>query len=72
MALSNKFGYVLLNTTNKSESAVGYGTLYGDLAGGLSVIGDVYKQDVYGMARRFNEGGEVIPENIITKAPQAA
>lgn len=71
MAFSNKFGYVLLNTSNKSEAAVGYGTLYGDMAGGLSVIGDVYKSDVYKIARYINRNGEVIPENIINKAPSA-
>lgn len=72
MALSNKFGYILLNTSNKSEAAVGYGTLYGDMAGGLSVIGDVYKTDVYALARYMNERyGEIIPENIITKEPSA-
>ena len=49
MAVSNKFGSILLNTSNKSEAAVGYGTLYGDMAGGLSVIGDVYKTDIYGL-----------------------
>lgn len=71
MAYSNKFGNILLNTTNKSEMAVGYGTLYGDLCGGLSVIGDVYKTEVYDLARFMNEGKEVIPENIITKPPSA-
>lgn len=71
MALSNKLGYILLNTTNKSEAAVGYGTLYGDMCGGLSVIGDLYKGQVYDMARHINRDGEIIPENIITKAPSA-
>ena len=71
MAISNKFGHILLNTTNKSEMAVGYGTLYGDLAGGLSVIGDVYKTDVYRLARYMNKDGEVIPENTIVKPPSA-
>lgn len=71
MALSNKFGYILLNTSNKSEAAVGYGTLYGDMAGGLSVIGDVYKTDVYRLARYINRDKEVIPENIIKKLPSA-
>lgn len=71
MALSNKFGHILLNTSNKSESAVGYGTLYGDMNGGLSVLGDVYKTDVFRLARYINKDGEVIPENIITKAPSA-
>ena len=71
MAISNKHGHILLNTTNKSEMAVGYGTLYGDLAGGLSVIGDVYKTDVFRLARYMNKDGEVIPENTITKPPSA-
>ena len=71
MAFSNKFGHILLNTSNKSELAVGYGTLYGDLAGGLSVIGDVYKTEVYGLARFINREGALIPENILTKAPSA-
>ncbi len=71
MALSNKFGYILLNTSNKSEAAVGYGTLYGDMNGGLSVIGDVYKTQAYELARYINRIGEIIPENIITKAPSA-
>lgn len=71
MAFSNKFGNILLNTSNKSEMAVGYGTLYGDMCGGLSVIGDVYKTEVYELARFINKDGEVIPENIITKPPSA-
>ncbi len=71
MALSNKFGNILLNTTNKSEMAVGYGTLYGDLAGGLSVLADVYKTEVYELARYINKDQEVIPENSITKPPSA-
>ena len=71
MALSNKLGYILLNTTNKSEAAVGYGTLYGDMCGGLSVIGDLYKGQVYELARHINKDQEIIPENIITKAPSA-
>ncbi len=71
MAVSNKFGCILLNTSNKSEAAVGYGTLYGDMAGGLSVIGDVYKTDVYKLAGFINRNSEVIPENIIRKLPSA-
>jgi NAD+ synthase (glutamine-hydrolysing) len=71
MAVSNKFGKILLNTSNKSEAAVGYGTLYGDMAGGISVIGDVYKTDVYKLANYINRNGEIIPENIILKAPTA-
>lgn len=71
MAFSNKFGNIVLNTSNKSEMAVGYGTLYGDLCGGLSVIGDVYKTDVFKLARYINKDGEVIPENTIVKPPSA-
>jgi len=71
MAFANKFGYILLNTSNKSEAAVGYGTLYGDMAGGLSVIGDVYKTDVYKLARYINRESEIIPESIILKLPSA-
>ncbi len=71
MALSNKFGCILLNTSNKSEAAVGYGTLYGDMSGGLSVLGDVYKTDVYRLAKYINRQEEVIPENTITKPPSA-
>ena len=71
MAIANKFGYILLNTTNKSESAVGYGTLYGDMNGGLSVLGDVYKTDVFKMSRYINRHTEIIPENTITKPPSA-
>jgi NAD+ synthase (glutamine-hydrolysing) len=71
MAVSNKFGNILLNTSNKSEAAVGYGTLYGDMAGGLSVIGDVYKTDVYRLAEYINRESEIIPVNIIRKLPSA-
>lgn len=71
MALSNKFGYILLNTSNKSEAAVGYGTLYGDMNGGLSVLGDVYKTKVFELAKYINRDTEIIPENIITKPPSA-
>lgn len=71
MAFSNKFGHILLNTSNKSEAAVGYGTLYGDMCGGLSVIGDLYKTQVYELCRFINREKEIIPENIITKAPSA-
>lgn len=71
MAIANKFGYILLNTSNKSELATGYGTLYGDMAGGLSVLGDVYKMQVYALARYINRNGMVIPESIIYKAPSA-
>jgi NAD+ synthase (glutamine-hydrolysing) len=71
MALANKFGYILLNTSNKSELSTGYGTLYGDMAGGLSVLGDVYKMQVYALARYINRNKEIIPANIIEKAPSA-
>jgi len=71
MALANKHGYILLNTSNKSELAVGYGTLYGDLAGGLSVLGDVYKTDVYRLAAWINRERTVIPEAIVRKEPSA-
>jgi NAD+ synthase (glutamine-hydrolysing) len=71
MAFANKFGYILLNTSNKSEAAVGYGTLYGDMAGGLSLIGDVYKTDVYRLAQHINRERLIIPSNIITKPPSA-
>ena len=71
MAIANKLGYVLLNTSNKSELATGYGTLYGDMAGGLGVLGDCYKMQVYALARYINRNNEIIPENIITKAPSA-
>jgi len=71
MAVSNKFGCILLNTSNKSEAAVGYGTLYGDMAGGLSVIGDLYKTDIYMLANYINRNGEKIPDNTIVKKPSA-
>lgn len=71
MALSNKFGNILLNTSNKSETAVGYGTLYGDLSGGLSVLGDVYKTDVYKLAKYINKDKEIIPGSILVKPPSA-
>lgn len=71
MAMCNKFGYILLNTSNKSEAAVGYGTLYGDMCGGISVIGDVYKTQVFELARYINRNRKIIPENTITKPPSA-
>ena len=71
MAIANKFGYILINTSNKSELATGYGTLYGDMAGGLSVLGDVYKMQVYALARYINKQKEIIPQNILDKAPSA-
>jgi NAD+ synthase (glutamine-hydrolysing) len=71
MAMSNKFGYILLNTTNKSEMSVGYGTLYGDMCGGLAVLGDVYKTEVYEVVRYVNKDAEVIPQNSVVKPPSA-
>lgn len=71
MAISNKFGHILLNTSNKSEAAVGYGTLYGDMAGSISVIGDVYKSKAYELARYINRERIIIPVNTIEKAPSA-
>ena len=71
MAMSNKFGHILLNTTNKSEMAVGYGTLYGDMCGGIAVLGDVYKTEVYALAQYLNRDGEVIPQSSLTKPPSA-
>lgn len=73
MAYSNKFGGIVLNTSNKSESAVGYTTLYGDMCGGLSVIGDLYKEQVYALSSYINTkfGREIIPKTIIAKAPSA-
>ncbi|MEO1389390.1 MAG: NAD+ synthase [Cyanobacteria bacterium J06634_6] len=71
MAVSNKFGHLLLSTGNKSEMAVGYCTLYGDMNGGLAVIADVPKTRVYSICRWLNRTQEVIPENIITKPPSA-
>jgi NAD+ synthase (glutamine-hydrolysing) len=71
MAIANKIGYVLLNTSNKSELATGYGTLYGDMAGGLGVLGDCYKMQVYALANYINRDKEMIPQNIIDKAPSA-
>jgi len=71
MALSNKFGHLLLSTGNKSELAVGYCTLYGDMSGGLAVISDVPKQMVYALARYVNRGQERIPERSLSKAPTA-
>ena len=71
MAISNKFGNILLNTSNKSEMAVGYGTLYGDMCGGLAVLGDLYKTEVYEVARYINRDKEIIPENSLIKPPSA-
>ena len=71
MAYANKFGAILLNTSNKSEMAVGYGTLYGDMAGGISVLGDLYKTEAFDLCRYINREREIIPSNIITKPPSA-
>ena len=73
MAVSNKFGHLLLTTGNKSEMAVGYATLYGDMSGGLAVLSDVFKTEVYRVAEHVNEraGRELIPRNTITKPPSA-
>jgi NAD+ synthetase len=71
MAYSNKFRALNLNTGNKSELAVGYCTLYGDMTGALAVLGDVYKSEVFQLAKYINREKEIIPENIITKPPSA-
>ena len=71
MAIANKLGYILLNTSNKSELATGYGTLYGDMAGGLGVLGDCYKLQIFELAKYINRAKEIIPLNIITKPPSA-
>lgn len=71
MAVSNKLGHILLNTSNKSEAAVGYGTLYGDMAGSISVIGDLYKTQVFQLARYLNRDREVIPTHTLVKPPSA-
>jgi len=71
MAIANKFGYLLLSTGNKSEMAVGYCTLYGDMNGGLAAIADVPKTRVYSLCKWLNRNGEIIPDRILTKAPSA-
>ena len=71
MAIANKFGYILLNTSNKSELATGYGTLYGDMAGGIGVLGDCYKLQIFELAQYVNRNREVIPNNILIKPPSA-
>ncbi|MCR5065461.1 MAG: NAD+ synthase [Bacteroidales bacterium] len=71
MSYANKFGALVLNTTNKSEAAMGYGTLYGDSCGALSVIGDLYKTEVYELSEWINRDQEIIPWNSIHKAPSA-
>jgi NAD+ synthase (glutamine-hydrolysing) len=71
MSIANKFGYIMLHTSNKSELATGYGTLYGDMAGGLGVLGDLYKLQVYTLSAFINREREIIPRNILEKAPSA-
>ena len=73
MALSNKFGWLVVATGNKSELSVGYATLYGDMAGGFALLKDVFKTDVFRLARHLNEraGRELIPASIIERAPSA-
>ncbi|MGM9773953.1 MAG: NAD(+) synthase [Candidatus Egerieousia sp.] len=71
MAYSNKFNALLLNTSNKSELCTGYGTLYGDLAGAMMVIADLYKGDVYELAGYINKDSQIIPQSTMTKAPSA-
>ena len=71
MALSNKFGWLVVTTGNKSEMATGYSTLYGDMAGGFSLLKDVYKEDVYALARAVNQGHEIIPAGVLVKPPTA-
>jgi len=71
MAVSNKFNYLVLATGNKSELAMGYCTLYGDMSGGLAIIGDLYKSEIYHLAKYINKEKEIIPNEIITKAPSA-
>jgi len=73
MAYSNKFNRLVLSTGNKTELALGYSTLYGDMAGGLAVISDVSKTDVYGLCKWYNKvhGREIVPENVLTKPPSA-
>lgn len=71
MTIANKFGYILLNTSNKSESAVGYGTIYGDMCGGIAVIGSLYKGQVYELSNYINRDAEIIPYNSIIKPPSA-
>jgi NAD+ synthase (glutamine-hydrolysing) len=71
MAMSNKTGKMVLTTSNKSETAVGYATLYGDMAGGFSVLKDVFKTQVYDLARYRNSMSQVIPDRVITRPPSA-
>ncbi len=71
MAISNKFGFLMLNTSNKSETAVGYSTLYGDMNGALSVLGDLYKTQIFELAEYINRNEEIIPERVIKRPPSA-
>jgi NAD+ synthase (glutamine-hydrolysing) len=71
MAYANKFNKIVLNTSNKSELATGYGTLYGDMIGGLSILGDLYKTQIYKLAHYINTNATIIPISIIEKAPSA-
>ena len=71
MAISNRYGHLVLATGNKSEMACGYATLYGDMAGGLAVLKDVFKTEVYELSRYRNDVSAVIPDNVITKPPSA-
>jgi NAD+ synthetase len=71
MAFANKFGELLITTSNKSETAVGYSTIYGDMCGGLAVLGDLYKTEVFRLCRWLNAERELIPQNTLTKAPSA-
>lgn len=71
MAWTNQYGSLLLNTSNKSEVAMGYGTLYGDLTGALMVLADLYKLQVYSVARYMNRETRFIPESILVKEPSA-
>ena len=71
MGFANKFGHILLNTSNKSEKSVGYGTMYGDMAGGLAILGDVYETEVFELAEYINRNEEIIPQNSIDKPPSA-
>ncbi|NLA24719.1 MAG: NAD(+) synthase, partial [Bacteroidales bacterium] len=70
-AYSNKFGHIVLNTSNKSEVAVGFGTLHGDMCGSLAVLADIYKTEVYALAEYINRDKIIIPQNIIDKVPSA-
>ena len=71
MAISNKLGHILLNTSNKSEAAVGYGTLYGDMCGALSILGDLYKTQIFALSQFLNRERLQIPVEILEKAPSA-